>query len=176
MPLVWNSRRLRRCMTMSSSASKSMPVRAGQLQAPAVADLLHHRVGSDRVDEVGLLAGEAEDDRLHAAVPVPGRAERAEELDVDARDVRRAGRRARSPSTKRYAAFIGPTVCELDGPIPTLNRSNTLMVIADPSAAVAVAAGTPMMGLREPRGNRRCRRRGGLHLAQRARRTRTLRA
>src|SRR6185437_846142 len=27
------------------------------------------------------------------------------------------------------AAFIGPTVCELDGPMPTLNRSKTLMAI-----------------------------------------------
>jgi hypothetical protein len=26
------------------------------------------------------------------------------------------------------AARIGPTVCELDGPIPTLNRSKALMV------------------------------------------------
>ena len=28
------------------------------------------------------------------------------------------------------AAFIGPTVCELDGPMPTLNRSKTLIVMA----------------------------------------------
>src|SRR4029077_14747530 len=30
------------------------------------------------------------------------------------------------------AAFIGPTVCELDGPMPTLNRSKTLIVMAVP--------------------------------------------
>src|SRR6185437_16211702 len=39
-----------------------------------------------------------------------------------------------SPSSARPranipAAFIGPTVCELDGPMPTLNRSKTLMAI-----------------------------------------------
>ena len=28
---------------------------------------------------------------------------------------------------------MGPTVCELDGPIPTLNRSKALMVIGPPS-------------------------------------------
>jgi hypothetical protein len=27
---------------------------------------------------------------------------------------------------KRQAAIIGPTVCELDGPMPILNRSKTL--------------------------------------------------
>ena len=27
---------------------------------------------------------------------------------------------------------MGPTVCELDGPIPTLNRSKALMVIGTP--------------------------------------------
>ncbi|MCY1446196.1 hypothetical protein D9M71_627480 [compost metagenome] len=32
----------------------------------------------------------------------------------------------RSPSAKRAAARIGPTVCELEGPMPILNRSKTL--------------------------------------------------
>ncbi|KWV85371.1 hypothetical protein PFLmoz3_04925 [Pseudomonas fluorescens] len=31
-----------------------------------------------------------------------------------------------SPSTNRAAARIGPTVWELEGPMPILNRSNTL--------------------------------------------------
>src|SRR5436190_8574939 len=34
-----------------------------------------------------------------------------------------------SPRANIPAAFIGPTVCELDGPMPTLNRSKTLMAI-----------------------------------------------
>jgi hypothetical protein len=34
---------------------------------------------------------------------------------------------ATSRSAKRFAARIGPTVCELDGPIPILKMSNTLM-------------------------------------------------
>src|SRR5438128_961415 len=39
-------------------------------------------------------------------------------------------RRGEAPAsrrrTKRRAAHIGPTVCELDGPMPILNRSKTL--------------------------------------------------
>jgi hypothetical protein len=31
---------------------------------------------------------------------------------------------------KRHAAIIGPTVCELDGPMPILNRSKTLTFMA----------------------------------------------
>src|SRR5581483_7180511 len=36
---------------------------------------------------------------------------------------------SRRPQTNIPAAFIGPTVCELDGPMPTLNRSKTLIAI-----------------------------------------------
>jgi hypothetical protein len=35
-----------------------------------------------------------------------------------------------SEPTKLNAAFIGPTVCKLDGPMPILNRSKTLRDIA----------------------------------------------
>jgi DNA-binding GntR family transcriptional regulator len=44
--------------------------------------------GRHRVDEVGLLAFEAQHDRLDAAVPVPGRPERPEELAADAGHLR----------------------------------------------------------------------------------------
>jgi hypothetical protein len=33
---------------------------------------------------------------------------------------------------KRHAAIIGPTVCELEGPMPILNRSKTLTFMAWP--------------------------------------------
>src|ERR1700752_3807367 len=36
---------------------------------------------------------------------------------------------SRRPSAIIRASFIGPTVCELDGPMPTLNRSKTLMAM-----------------------------------------------
>src|SRR6201994_2006304 len=45
---------------------------------------------------------------------------------VATRGIRPSSRR---PLANIPAALIGPTVCELDGPMPTLNRSKTLMVI-----------------------------------------------
>jgi hypothetical protein len=44
--------------------------------------------GGHRVDQVGLLAFEAQDDRLDAPVPVPGRTERPEEFAAHAGDTR----------------------------------------------------------------------------------------
>jgi hypothetical protein len=35
---------------------------------------------------------------------------------------------AKTSLANRFAAIIGPTVCELDGPTPTLNKSNTLII------------------------------------------------
>lgn len=46
--------------------------------------------------------------------------------------VRARSPEARSRPTKRDAARIGPTVCELDGPMPTLNMSNTEMLTVAP--------------------------------------------
>jgi hypothetical protein len=60
---------------------------ARQPERSVRADGLDARLGRDRVDQVRLLALEAEDDRLDAAVPVTGRAERAEELAADAGDL-----------------------------------------------------------------------------------------
>jgi hypothetical protein len=36
---------------------------------------------------------------------------------------------SRRPRANIPAAFIGPTVWELDGPMPTLNKSKTLIAI-----------------------------------------------
>lgn len=51
------------------------------------------------------------------------------------------------PVTNVRAARIGPTVCELDGPMPTLKRSKTLIMDALPSPS------PPSCGLR-PDGGR----------------------
>ncbi len=45
------------------------------------------------------------------------------------------------------AATIGPTVCELDGPIPILNRSKTLMVTAGSPSVPRAGGGSPAPGL-----------------------------
>ena len=59
--------------------------------------------------------------------PGAGRAERAVELDAQGGDPTEDVRSS-SSSAKRFAARIGPTVCELDGPIPIENRSKTLIM------------------------------------------------
>ena len=61
--------------------------------------------------------------------PMPGQRERAVQAHRDLRGLRRAARRASSPSTNSRAARIGPMVWELDGPMPTLKMSNTLSVM-----------------------------------------------
>ena len=52
----------------------------------------------------------------------------------------------RSDCTKRPAARIGPTVCELDGPIPILKMSNTLIIAANlrPHLRIATPKPTPV--------------------------------
>ncbi|GAB5540399.1 MAG: hypothetical protein SangKO_001590 [Sandaracinaceae bacterium] len=55
------------------------------------------------------------------------------------RAVRSRSPRWTSPSAKRFAARIGPTVWELEGPIPIVNMSKTLMAmgVAEHSAGQA---------------------------------------
>src|SRR5688572_4642429 len=49
---------------------------------------------------------------------------------------------SRSRNANWRAARIGPTVCELDGPMPTLKRSNALMAMARAYASgVAIPSG-----------------------------------
>ncbi len=63
-------------------------VLAGQRQLARAADGLDARIGRARVDELGPFALQPQDDGLDAAVPVPGRAERAEQLAADPGDPR----------------------------------------------------------------------------------------
>ena len=65
---------------------------------------------------------------LVAAVPLARGAQRTIQLDAHLA-VRGSSPRSARPSANIRAAFIGPTVCELDGPMPILKRSNTLTVI-----------------------------------------------
>ena len=67
-----------------------------------------------------------EQDRLVGAVPATRRAERPVQLGADAGHARRAAPWCSSRSANWRAARIGPTVCELDGPMPILNRSKAL--------------------------------------------------
>jgi hypothetical protein len=108
---------------------------AQQPQPAGRVDPVHPVVHGVGVDGFRILAFEAEEYRLAAAVAVTGGAERSEEFCPD-----RGGRGSMpsscSPVTKRRAAFMGPTVWELDGPMPTLNRSKTLIATPVPSCGV----------------------------------------
>ena len=46
--------------------------------------------------------------------------------------------RSSSNATKRCAAFIGPMVWELEGPIPIFNKSNTLIAMRAPVAGHSI--------------------------------------
>ena len=87
MPLVWKSSRLRRCSTTSSSMANAIGCSPASRSCPCGAHGVDARLRSDRVDEVGLFALQPQHHRLDAAVPVPGGAQRSEQLAADAGDL-----------------------------------------------------------------------------------------
>ncbi|MNS60396.1 hypothetical protein D3C72_933910 [compost metagenome] len=60
--------------------------------------------------------------------------------------------RSRKASTNRAPARIGPTVWELEGPTPILNKSKTLIAIVDLRAASKVSGIHPIVGVRNHQG------------------------
>ena len=91
------------------------------------------KVGSidGRIDGIGTQSLEPEKNRAVGAVSAAGQGERPVELRRDLRAVSSRPRAANS-STKRRAAFIGPMVCELEGPMPILKMSKTLRLMQRP--------------------------------------------
>ena len=83
-----------------------------------------------RVDVVRRLAGEASAIARSVPWPLPVKASEPCRLTVIRRAAPAEGRQ--SSARKRRAATIGPTVCELDGPMPILKMSKTLRNIAGP--------------------------------------------
>ena len=95
------------------------------------------------IDGVRLESGQPQQHRLVAAMSLAGRAERAEQLDAQPRDTRPAAAAIRAPGRNAAAARIGPTVWELDGPMPILNSSKQLTANAwSPSGSRAGARGS----------------------------------
>ena len=118
----------RRTRLRARRASCSVPVgRDGRRAAP------ESRRGRS---SCGSCAGEARA-RTAETVPWPTPVARQRAVEVRCARVRDGGeavdRRPAVPANVR-AARIGPTVCELDGPMPMRNSSNTLIVIARPDA------------------------------------------
>ena len=123
---------LRRCRTRSSSKDEGDLVRRrAACSRPVLLDPLHPVVGALDVHRARGVALQAEQHRLGGAVAVAGRAEGAVQLGADRRHCGRAGPRSCSRRANIRAARIGPTVWELDGPMPIENRSKTEMATGD---------------------------------------------
>ena len=88
----------------------------------------------------GLAPSRPSEDRAIGAVAASGEGERAVELRGDLRGALEQAARSRS-STKSRAAFIGPMVWELEGPMPTLKMSKTLKVKMTQPRARALVQG-----------------------------------
>ena len=93
------------------------------------------RLGGAAGVEVGRVeAGEAEDHRPVGGVALAGEGEAAVQPAAEPRRARPrpgcARLPARSAARNRPAATIGPTVCEEEGPTPTLKMSKTLRNMA----------------------------------------------
>ena len=104
---------------------------AEEAEAAGLADRGHRGLGRRRVNRLRLLAGQAEDDRLTLPCPCPV-APSEPNSSACTRRTSGSSPSLSSEQAKEYAARIGPTVCELDGPMPILNKSNTLIVIDPP--------------------------------------------
>ena len=99
---------------------------AAELQPPGLADREHQPLGGVGIDPVRPLARRGRAAR-RGRWRGPCRSARASRRDRPRPAPPCSSRPfARSVSTKRQAAVIGPIVCELDGPTPILNRSNVL--------------------------------------------------
>ena len=103
-----------------------------QLQFPGLGDgsqPLLHLIGQDLLRVEAL---QAQQDGRHRAVAVPRRGERTVKVHPQRRHLGPASPEPLSSSANTAAARIGPTVCELDGPIPMEKRSKTPTAIAIP--------------------------------------------
>lgn len=82
-----------------------------------------------RINRVRPFAHQPHDHRVVAAMANAGGRQRAIQLNFDALHLFQRAR-SRRFCTNNAAARMGPTVWELDGPMPILNRSKTLIAIA----------------------------------------------
>ena len=131
MPFGWAGRDLRRCRTTSSSQLKStrwLPPTCSSASRAAAATWS----SAVRVSTVsGSCPCSPSTTALSEPWPRPV-APREPNSSAWTRAVASAGRRRSSPSVNCFAARIGPTVCDDDGPMPTENRSRTLSAIRAP--------------------------------------------
>ena len=157
MPLGWAGRDLRRCSTTSSSQLKSTRW-SPPMELGVEGGRRHLVVGGGGVHGFRVQALEAQHHGLVGAVAPAGGAERAEQFGLHPGGGAQLPV-ALEPVGERFAARIGPTVCDDDGPMPTENRSRTLSAIRAPrgkrTPLMASRSQRPRKSANEARGNSR---------------------
>jgi hypothetical protein len=111
------------CQTRLVRCWKGTSLHAQQLQHAVQLRFGQLVIDAVRIHALRGLAHQAQDHGLVGGVADAGQGQRAVQMGFDADGASRAPHSSR----KRRAATIGPTVCELEGPMPILNKSNTLM-------------------------------------------------
>jgi hypothetical protein len=102
----------------------------GEAELAGLGDAGDHGLGGRRVHRLRRLSRQSQHDGLHAAVPCPvAPSEPNSSALIPA--TRPVTPSAASECTNIPAARIGPTVCELDGPMPILKRSKALIVMSE---------------------------------------------
>src|SRR6516225_557320 len=129
MPLEWNGSRLRRCRTMSLSTSNATSRPFGRRNRPI--SLVSSTSGPAAAGSTVSGSAPVSPSTTALTLPCPCPVAPSEPNS----STRIPATRSSTPSsasdaTNMPAARIGPTVCELDGPIPILKRSNALTVTA----------------------------------------------
>ena len=127
MVLGWRGAGVSVSKRIARSASKAIDAPPGEVERLRLAHPRGERVGQVRIDGLRLFPAKAQDHRLVGRVAASREGERAKKRDLDRR-TRLIAPDATSPFANAAAAFIGPTVCEDDGPIPILNSSKTLII------------------------------------------------
>jgi len=94
-------------------------------ELPRCCDSVDAAVGIVGIDQFRRQTAKSQHDRLVGAVPTPSTRQRPEQRDLQAFEARS---RPSSARMNAAAAFMGPMVCDEDGPIPILNRSKTLII------------------------------------------------
>jgi hypothetical protein len=129
--LEWKGSRLRRCRTMSSPGSNSIPRPDGRRSLPVSLTLATRSAAAAG----STVSGSSPDSPRTIALTLPWPCPVAPSEPNSSALIpatRSSTPSSASEAANMPAARIGPTVCELDGPMPTLKRSKALMVMSEP--------------------------------------------
>ena len=128
--LEWKGSRLRRCRTMSSSGSNSISRPEGRRSLPVSLTLATRAAAAAGSTVSGCSPDSPSTIALTLPWPCPvAPSEPNSSALIPA--TRSTTPSSASEPTNMPAARIGPTVCELDGPMPILKRSKALIVTSD---------------------------------------------